>query len=141
MIQLGQTAGPAGRYAWPARALDPGDPWLQAFREAAHRAQIAVALTYRQRWPGAPRNTATIIDRHSRDVLTHAKVHSCDWVFGRWLTPGETFPVASLDTPGRPVRAGVMICFDREVPEASSVAGRETGPLSRCPSGSGGAAH
>lgn len=50
------------------------------------------------RWPAAPRNVATVIDRHGRDVLTYAKVHTCDWVFERWLTSGGTFPVVSLDT-------------------------------------------
>jgi predicted amidohydrolase len=120
--QIGYTdcpADPAGRRAWAARALDPGDPWLQAFREAARRDRIAVAITYLQQWRGSPRNAATVIDRHGRDVLTYAKVHTCDWVFERWLTPGETFPVASLDTRGGPVRVGVMICFDREFPEAA----------------------
>jgi predicted amidohydrolase len=120
--QIGYTDCPAdaaGRHAWADCALDPADPWLQAFRETACRAQIAVAITCLQRWPGAPRNAATVIDRYGRDVLTYAKVHTCDWVFERWLTPGETFPVASLDTRGGPVRVGVMICFDREFPAAA----------------------
>lgn len=112
-------AGPAERRAWVARALSPGDRWLAAFRDLAREARIAVVVTYLQQWPGAPRNAATIIDRHGRDVLTYAKVHTCDWVFERWLTPGEEFPVASLDTPGGPVQVGVMICFDREFPESA----------------------
>lgn len=112
-------ADPAGRRAWAARALGPADPWLQAFREAARRADVAVAITYLQRWPDAPRNAATVIDRHGCDVLTYAKVHTCDWVFERWLTPGDAFPVASLGTRGGPVRVGVMICFDREFPESA----------------------
>lgn len=70
LIQPGQAAGPAGRRAWAARALDPGDPWLQAFREAARRPQIGVEITCLQRWPGAPRHAAPIIDRYGRDVLT-----------------------------------------------------------------------
>ena len=40
-------------------------------------------------------------------------------MFERWLTPGEAFPVATLDTAGGPVRVGVMICFDREFPESA----------------------
>lgn len=112
-------ARPAGRRAWVGRAIGPADAWLQAFRDLARQAGIAIVITYLQRWPGAPRNAATVIDRHGRDVLTYAKVHTCDWVFERWLTPGQDFPVASLDTPGGPVGVGVMICFDREFPESA----------------------
>lgn len=110
---------PAGRRAWAARAIGPGDRWLRAFRDTARQAGVAVVVTYLQRWAGAPRNAATVIDRHGRDVLTYAKVHTCGWVFERWLTPGDSFPVASLDTACGPVRTGVMICFDREFPESA----------------------
>ncbi|HLI36405.1 MAG TPA: carbon-nitrogen hydrolase family protein [Streptosporangiaceae bacterium] len=115
----GCPASPAGRRHWAGHAIDPGDPWLQAFRDLARRAGKAIAITYLQRWPGAPRNVATVIDRHGRDVLTYAKVHTCDWVFERWLTPGDDFAVAALDTRHGPVRVGVMICFDREFPESA----------------------
>ncbi|MGZ4639539.1 MAG: carbon-nitrogen hydrolase family protein [Actinomycetes bacterium] len=110
---------PGGRRGWLDLALDAEDPWLQAFRDVARECDLAVVVTYLQRWPGAPRNAATVIDRHGRDVLTYAKVHTCDWVFERWLTPGDGFPVADLDTRAGPLRVGVMICFDREFPEAA----------------------
>jgi predicted amidohydrolase len=122
MWQIGYAdcpADPAGRRAWAAHAIGPGDRWLQAFRDLARQEGIAIAVTYLQRWPGAPRNAATVIDRHGRDVLSYAKVHTCDWVFERWLTPGDAFPVASLDTACGPVMVGVMICFDREFPESA----------------------
>jgi N-carbamoylputrescine amidase len=109
----------AGRRRWAGLAIDRGHPWLQAFRDLARQAGLAITVTYLQRWPGAPRNVATIIDRHGNDVLTYAKVHTCDWVFERWLTAGDAFPVAELDTRNGPVRVGVMICFDREVPESA----------------------
>jgi N-carbamoylputrescine amidase len=112
---------PAGRRRWAAQAIGPDDAWLAAFRDLARRASLAVAVTYLQRWPGAPRNAATVIDRYGRDVLTYAKVHTCDWVFERWLTPGDAFPVACLATRAGPVRVGVMICFDREFPESARV--------------------
>jgi N-carbamoylputrescine amidase len=114
-------AGPADRRRWGDRAIDPGDPWLQAFRDLARQAGLAIAVTYLQRWPGGPRNVATIIDRHGEDVLTYAKVHTCDWVFEQWLTPGDAFPVADVDTRSGPVRVGVMICYDREFPESARV--------------------
>jgi hypothetical protein len=34
--------------------------------------------TYLQQWACAPRNAATVIDRNGLDVLTYAKVHTCD---------------------------------------------------------------
>lgn len=114
-------ADPARRRRWTGRAIDPGDPWLEAFRDLARHADIAIAITYLQRWPVGPRNAATVIDRHGQHVLTYAKVHTCDWVFERWLTPGDAFPVAELDTRHGPVRVGVMICFDREFPESARV--------------------
>jgi predicted amidohydrolase len=120
--QIGYTDCPAdsaGRRSWTSLAIDPHDPWLQAFRDFARQARMAIAVTYLQRWPAGPRNAATIIDWNGHDVLTYAKVHTCDWVFERWLTPGAAFPVASLGTRCGPVRVGVMICFDREFPESA----------------------
>jgi 5-aminopentanamidase len=72
-----------------------------------------------ERWPGAPRNTALLIDRHGQDVLCYAKVHTCDWGMERALTPGESFEVARLAVEGGVVDVGVMICADREFPESA----------------------
>lgn len=35
--------------------------------------------------------------------------------------PGDKFPTAVLQTPGGPIRIGVMICFDREFPETARI--------------------
>jgi predicted amidohydrolase len=121
MWQLGYAdcpTDPQGRRGWLDLAISAEDRWLQSFRDVARECDLAVVTTYLQRWPGAPRNVATVIDRFGRDVLTYAKVHTCAWVFERWLTPGDGFPVAELDTRAGPLRIGVMICFDREFPEA-----------------------
>jgi predicted amidohydrolase len=61
--QIGYTDCPAdaaGRHAWADCALDPADPWLQAFRETARRAPdrccdhlpVAVARRAAQRGDG-----------------------------------------------------------------------------------------
>src|SRR3989442_10855650 len=34
-------------------------------------------------------------------------------------TPGDSFPVCTLETAQGPVRVGAMICYDREFPESS----------------------
>lgn len=37
------------------------------------------------------------------------------------LAPGDSFPVASLDTAAGPVQVGAMICYDRESPETARI--------------------
>ena len=110
---------PAGRAVWQAMAISRDDPWIGAFREAASRLQLAILTTFLERWPGSPRNTALLIDRHGDDVLCYAKVHTCDWGMEKALTPGDGFEVARLDVDGGSVDVGVMICADREFPESA----------------------
>ncbi len=50
---------------------------------------MAIAVTFLEEWPVAPRNSVTLIDRHGEIVLTYAKVHTC-----------------SFDEPRRPAHAG-----------------------------------
>lgn len=107
------------RAAWQAQAIGPDDAFVVHFRELARELDMAIALTYLERWPGAPRNTVSLIDRHGEIVLTYAKVHTCDFGLEAALTPGDDFPVCTLDTAAGPVRVGAMICFDREFPESA----------------------
>lgn len=110
-----------GRAAWtPEQAIGPEDDFVLAFRRLARELEMAIALTYLERWPGAPRNTVSLIDRHGEIALTYAKMHTCDFCEPEAsLTPGTEFPVASLDTAHGPVQVGAMICMDREFPEAA----------------------
>jgi N-carbamoylputrescine amidase len=108
-----------GRTSAAALAIDPDDPFLQRFRDLARELDMAIVVTYLQRWPGAPRNAATLVDRHGRAALTYAKVHTCDFGKEADLTPGDRLPTADLETAGGSVRIGLMICFDREFPEAA----------------------
>ena len=39
----------------------------------------------------------------------------------RNLTPGEDFPVTTLDTAQGAVKVGAMICYDREFPESARI--------------------
>lgn len=111
-------AGPARR-TWLDRAIDLDDPWLDAYRRLAGELDMAMVVTFLQRWPGGPRNAATLIGRDGRVALTYAKVHTCDFAFEAILTPGDEFPVATLDTRRGAARVGIMICYDREFPEAA----------------------
>jgi predicted amidohydrolase len=102
-------AEPAQRAAWLAHAATLDGPFL------------GIIITYLEDWPDAPRNTATLVDRHGDPVLTYAKVHTCDFGMEAALTPGDGFRVADLDTRAGTVRVGLMICYDREFPESARV--------------------
>jgi predicted amidohydrolase len=117
------TPGPIGdgaRARFMQEAHGPDSPWLGAFAALAKELDMAIGVTYTQAWPDAPRNVITLYDRHGREALTYAKVHTCDWnPLEAATTPGDAFPVATLDTRHGPVRVGAMICYDREHPESA----------------------
>jgi predicted amidohydrolase len=109
------------RRQWQALAIESEGPFVEHFRGLARTLGVAVAITYLQRWPGAPRNTVTLFDRHREPALTYAKVHTCDFDLEDACTPGDDFCVAGLDTAAGPVRVGAMICYDREFPESARI--------------------
>ena len=122
MWQIGYAPCPddeVGRAEWQEMAITRGDPWVSAFKQAASDLDLAILTTFLEQWPGSPRNTALLIDRHGQDVLCYAKVHTCDWGMERALTPGESFEVARLEVQSGFVDVGVMICADREFPESA----------------------
>lgn len=102
-------------------AIEPHHPFLQSFAELAAELDMAIAITYLQRWPDRPRNAVAIYDRHGALVLEYAKVHTCDWDREAALTPGDGFPVCELDSSAGIVKVGAMICFDLLFPEAARV--------------------
>jgi predicted amidohydrolase len=124
MWQIGYTPCPkdaAGSALWADRAIETDGKWLANFRQAGARLDMAVVITYLQRWRGAPRNAATLIDREGQLVATYAKVHTCDFDAEAALTPGDAFKVADVATAHGQVRVGMMICYDREFPESARV--------------------
>jgi N-carbamoylputrescine amidase len=107
---------------WRGLAISRDDPFVEHFRALARELNMAIALTYLEQWPDAPRNTMSLIDRHGEMVMTYAKVHTCD--FGpdeAALTPGDDFFVCSLDTAQGEIKVGAMICYDREFPESARI--------------------
>ncbi len=112
---------PDAHDAWLAQAIDQEDDFVTHFRALAGELEMAMALTYLERWEGAPRNVLSLIDRHGEIVMTYAKVHTCDWDKEALLTPGDAFRVCSLDTGQGAVQVGAMICFDREFPESARI--------------------
>jgi len=112
---------PDERRLWQAKATGSNGPFVNHFRELARRLGMAIAITYLEEWPGAPRDSVSIIDRHGEAVLTYAKVHTCDFDMEASCTPGDDFYVATLDTAKGPVHVGAMICYDREFPESARI--------------------
>ena len=106
---------------WTECAVDARSEFLKRFPDLAAELSMAIAVTYLQKWEGSPRNAVSIIDRHGVVALEYAKVHTCDFGAESSLSPGDSFPVASLDTRMGPVQVGAMICYDREFPESARV--------------------
>lgn len=109
------------RERWQAQAISRDDPFISHFRNLARELKMAIALTYLEKWEGAPRNSVSLIDRHGRIVLTYAKVHTCEFDIEAALTPGDSFPVCMLETEHGDVKVGFMICYDREFPESARI--------------------
>lgn len=95
--------------------------FVRAFGELAKELDMAIAVTYLEKFQPAPRNTVEIFDRHGDSVIRYAKVHTCDFGDEKALTPGEDFYTAELDTKNGGVKIGAMICYDREFPESARI--------------------
>ena len=106
---------------WQERAINQESDFFLSYRKLAKELNMAIALTYLEKWPVAPRDTVSLIDRHGKVVLTYAKVHTCDFSLDAALTPGNDFYVCILDTEKGPVKIGAMICYDREFPESARI--------------------
>jgi N-carbamoylputrescine amidase len=110
------------REQWQKQAIGRDDHFVTHFRALAHELDMAIAVTYLERWQNAPRNTVSLIDRHGEIALTYAKIHTCDFsLLEAACTPGDDFYVCDLDTAQGNVRIGAMICFDREFPESARI--------------------
>lgn len=106
---------------WKQKAINLDDDFLVAFKNLAKSLNMAIAITYLEKWPSLPRNTVTIIDRHGECILTYAKVHTCDFSIEALCTPGDGFYTCELDTQFGDVKVGTMICYDREFPESARI--------------------
>lgn len=106
---------------WLAQAVALDSPYVQHFQDTARVLNMAIAVTYLEKWDEAPRNSVSLIDRHGRIRMTYAKVHPCEFDKEAALTPGDGFRVCTLDTDAGEVQIGAMICYDREFPESARI--------------------
>ncbi|HEV8190800.1 MAG TPA: carbon-nitrogen hydrolase family protein [Ktedonobacterales bacterium] len=109
------------RTEWQEQAVATDGEFVGHFRRLARELEMAIGITYLERWLGAPRNTISLIDRHGEIALIYAKVHTCDFSMECACTPGDGFHVCTLDTAHGPVNVGSMICYDREFPESARI--------------------
>ena len=113
---------PLGFEEWKARAVDASDRFIRHFQALARELEMAIVITYLEKWRGLPRNSATVINARGQIVMTYAKVHTSDMKATESnCTPGDGFYVCDLDPGHDTVRIGIMICFDREFPESARI--------------------
>ncbi len=104
-----------------ALAVERDGEFVRAFGTLARELEMAIGITYLERFEPKPRNSLTLFDMYGRRVLDYSKVHTCDFGDERRLTPGEDFRVCELNTARGKVKVGAMICYDREFPESARI--------------------
>jgi predicted amidohydrolase len=100
-------------------ALESDDPWLARIQAHCRTLNLAAVITFLRRRGNSLYNAAQLVDRSGSAVLDYDKVHTCVFGWETFLTPGDEFPVADLQTAAGPVKVGLMICYDREFPESA----------------------
>lgn len=112
---------PQDTAALKAAAIAADGDFVNSFGELAAQLQMAIGITFLEKYEPSPRNSFALFDCFGRRVLSYAKVHTCDFGEERVLTAGDTFPVAELNTAEGSVKVGAMICYDREFPESARI--------------------
>lgn len=127
---------PKAQELWQRGAVDPDGDYIERFRQAARDSELYVVATLLEAAIRKPFNSALLIDFNGATVLHHRKVHICDFdspevACGR----GQEFRAADIQTSHGRVRVGIMICMDREYPDAAqslSRAGVEVALVPNC---------
>lgn len=102
-------------------ALSSDSAFVNSFGKLAKELNMAIGITFLERYDPLPRNSICLFDRFGNKVLTYAKVHTCDFGDECRLTPGDDFYVGDLDTEQGNIKIGSMICYDREFPESARI--------------------
>lgn len=106
---------------WTAEAVPADSEFVNAFGVLAKELDMAIGITFLEQYEGGPRNSMVLFDRFGERKISYAKVHTCDFDVEWNLMPGKDFYVATLDTRCGEVKAGAMICYDREFPESARI--------------------
>lgn len=95
--------------------------FVSAFKNLAKELDMAIGITLLESFDPTPRNSLIIFNRRGEKILHYSKVHTCDFGDERYLTRGEDFYVAELNTKTDSIKIGAMICYDREFPESARI--------------------
>lgn len=106
---------------WMNEAIEIDSKFVTSFKELAKSLNVAIGITFLEKYKNNPRNTLILFDRFGNQKIHYSKVHTCDFDVERNLTAGKTFYVTNLDTEIGSVKVGAMICYDREFPESARV--------------------
>ncbi|MDF2588523.1 MAG: Hydrolase, carbon-nitrogen family [Anaerocolumna sp.] len=104
-----------------ASAVSVDSMFVDSFARLAKNINMAIGITILETYEPYPRNTFCLFDRYGTNVLTYAKVHTCDFGEECRLTAGDDFYVTDLNTEKGNVKIGSMICYDREFPESGRI--------------------
>jgi predicted amidohydrolase len=104
-----------------ASVLSADSEFVGSFGQIAKTLDMAIGITFLEKYEPLPRNTLFIFDRFGNKLLAYAKVHTCDFGEESRLTAGDDFYVADLNTLQGNVKIGAMICYDREFPESARI--------------------
>ena len=102
-------------------AIESNSSFVLSFQNLAKELDMAIGITYLEKYDPQPRNSLSLMDRFGNCIMTYAKIHTCDFDLERNLTPGDDFFVVDLDTQNGIIKIGAMICYDREFPESARI--------------------
>lgn len=102
-------------------AVSLDSTYVRVFKTLSKELNMAIGVTLLEEYEPLPRNTMVLFDRFGNDVITYAKVHTCDFGEEIRLTQGDDFYVADLNTAKGNLKVGAMICYDREFPESARI--------------------
>ena len=104
-----------------SKAISKNDTFIRSFSDLAKELQMAIGITFLEKYEPLPRNSICLFDRFGKELYTYAKVHTCSFGNEKALMPGNDFYVSVLDTEHGCVKIGSMICYDREFPESARI--------------------
>ena len=104
-----------------SKAISKNDTFIRSFSDLAKELQMAIGITFLEKYEPLPRNSICLFDRFGKELYTYAKVHTCIFGDEKNLMPGNDFYVSELDTEHGCVKIGSMICYDREFPESARI--------------------
>lgn len=104
-----------------SQALSANSDFISAFGALSKELDMSIGVTFLEAHEPLPRNTLCLFDRFGKQVLTYAKVHTCDFDDECRLTARDDFYVVDLETAQGTVKIGAMICYDREFPESARI--------------------